>query len=196
MGGGSPHKLQLPADSREYVKTRRSLGRPSSGRTGAASRACVEAAARSRTRLLHFDFSTRGWLPLKTPGTSRLTCYYYPDQSTRGQCVSAWHTQELFLTVKANRLHALSRDAMRATRSAVGTSQHAAKPRYVCSMYQTVITTEYAQQSPTILDTDVPATTALGHVRGSRTDPSGALSRRESRRGRHRPLRAGCDGGR
>ena len=88
------------------------------------------------------------------------------------------------------------RDAMRATRSAVGTSQHAAKPRYVCSMYQTVITTEYAQQSPTILDTDVPATTALGHVRGSRTDPSGALSRRDSRRGRHRPLRAGCDGGR
>ena len=28
---------------------------------------------------------------------------------------------------------------MRATRSAVGTSQHAAKQRYVCSMYKTVI---------------------------------------------------------
>ena len=88
---------------------------------------------------------------------------------------------------------------MRATRSAVGTSQHAAmREAAVCMFYvqDGDQCTEYAQQSPTILDTDVPATTALGHVRGSRTDPSGALSRRESRRGRHRPLRAGCDGGR
>ena len=159
---------------------------------------CVPVRVRLSSRFQEHSSLDRALLSLSlSPGTSRLTCYDYPDQSTRGQCVSAWHTQELFLTVKANRLHALSRDAMRATRSAVGTSQHAAKPRYVCSMYQTVITTtEYAQQSPTILDTDVPATTALGHVRGSRTDPSGALSRRDSRRGRHRPLRAGCDGGR
>ena len=192
IGRWEPTQATTACDSREYVKTRRSLGRP------AAPEPRLERVSRpredSRKRLLHFDFSTRGWLPLKTPGTPLDATYVLrlPGPEHTGS-VRAAHPSTFF-----NRLGEpiTRRDAMRATRSAVGTSQHAAKPRYVCSMYQTVITTEYAQQSPTILDTDVPATTALGHVRGSRTDPSGALSRRDSRRGRHRPLRAGCDGGR